>query len=155
MVKGPINPKITSLGDKLWSVARKQKFTITIKGKNRKMSIKSVKMKISKTKKCISFSCPKDHSTQKLGQKVCHVARGHTDRQTDKHTHTRVTTFRVSGVFRSLNPSLDCCKTNLKNYLKDSPGSVEVQICALFATKNSNEKCFFAPIIFYANHTFQ
>ena len=35
--------------------------------KNRKMPIKSVKMEISKNKKCVFFSCPKDHSTQKLG----------------------------------------------------------------------------------------
>ena len=40
----------------------------TMTGKNRKMSIKSLKMKIStKKKKCVSFSCPKDHSSQKLG----------------------------------------------------------------------------------------
>ena len=53
------------------------------------MPIKTVKMKISKNKKYISFLLPKDHSTQKirfLGQKVCPVACLHTDTQTDRVT---------------------------------------------------------------------
>ena len=56
-----------------------------------KNAIKSAKMKISKNQKMCFFSCPKDQSTQKirfLRQKVCPVARGRTDRQTDTHTHT-------------------------------------------------------------------
>ena len=43
-----------------------------------------------KTKKCVSFSCPKNHSTQKLGSQVkrCSPQPGYTQ----THTHTKLTT---------------------------------------------------------------
>ena len=55
--------------------------------KNRKMSIKSVKMEISKNKKLRFFLMSEGSFNPKirfLGQKACPVARGHTDRQTRK-----------------------------------------------------------------------
>ena len=70
------------------------------------MPIKSVKMKISKNKKkCISFLCPKDRSTQKirfLAQKLWSVARIQRNRHTDRHeSEYRGHPFRVSGIFPS------------------------------------------------------
>ena len=59
------------------------------------MPIKSVKMKISKNKKMRFFLMSQGSLNLKirfLGQKVCPVARGQTDRQTDGQTHTKVTT---------------------------------------------------------------
>ena len=59
------------------------------------MPIKSVKMKISKNKKMRFFLMSQGSLNPKirfLGQKVCPVARGQTDRQTDGQTHTKVTT---------------------------------------------------------------
>ena len=66
-------------------------------------------MKISKNKKkCVSFSCPKDHSTKKnrfLGQKVCSVARVQTDTQTDTKVNTEDT---LSGFQKSrIGPIFD------------------------------------------------
>ena len=83
MVHGSLNPNITYLGEKV--------------------SIKSVKMKISKNKKMIFFLMSQGSFNPKirfLGQKVCPVAR----RQT--HTHESDYCghpFRVSGVFPSTN----------------------------------------------------
>ena len=58
-------------------------------------------MKISKNKKCISFSCHKDHSIQKLGSQVkrcvLYLVYTRTDRQIDYCGHP----FRVSGFFPS------------------------------------------------------
>ena len=51
IVQGSLNPNITFLGEKLWPVAWKQTFTSVIFGKNLKITIKSVKMKISKKRK--------------------------------------------------------------------------------------------------------
>ena len=51
MVQGSLNPNIIFLHEKLWPVAWKQKNTSVIEGKNRKMPIKGIKMKISKNKK--------------------------------------------------------------------------------------------------------
>ena len=52
-------------------------------------------MKISR-KKCVSFSCPKDHSTQKLGSQVekcaLQLVNRQKDRQTDRQTDTKVNT---------------------------------------------------------------
>ena len=64
-------------------------------------------MKISKNKKCITFSCPKDHSTQKLGSYVKRCALQRTDtqtvRQTDRHeSKYRGHPIRVSGIFFQL-----------------------------------------------------
>ena len=50
MVQGSLNPNITFLGEKLWPVAWNQTFTSVIEGKNRKLPIKSLKMKISRKK---------------------------------------------------------------------------------------------------------
>ena len=66
MVQGSLNPNITFLGEKLWPVAWDKKFTCVIKGKNWKMPVKSIKIKISTKKRCVSFSYTKGHSTQKL-----------------------------------------------------------------------------------------
>ena len=76
MEQGYINLNITFLSEKLWPVTWKQKFTSVLYGKNRKMQIKNVKIRISKNKKYI-FSCPKDYSVKKnrfLDEKVCSVA---------------------------------------------------------------------------------
>ena len=66
---------------------------------------KRKKGKFRKTKKMCSFSCLKDHSTQKirfLGQKVCSVACEHTDGHTDTHkSEYRGHPFTVSGIFPS------------------------------------------------------
>ena len=59
------------------------------------MSIKSVKMKISKNKKMRFFLMSQGSLNPKirfLGQKVCSVARVQTHRQTDTHTHTHTQT---------------------------------------------------------------
>ena len=55
MVQGPLNQNITFLGEKLWQVAWNQKILVLYKEKNRKMPIKSAKMKISKNKKMCFF----------------------------------------------------------------------------------------------------
>ena len=65
------------------------------KEKNRKMPIKSVKMKISKNKKMRFFLMSQgslDPKIRFIGQKVCSVARVHTDRQTHRQTDTKVNT---------------------------------------------------------------
>ena len=79
---------------------------VLYKGKNRKIPIKSVKMKISKNKTMIFSHVPRIHQPKNrfLGQKVWSVARLWTDTHTDKQTHTKVKTghpFRVSGIFPS------------------------------------------------------
>ena len=80
-VQGSLNPNITFLGEKLWLVARNQKITSIIYGKNRKMPIKSVKMKISK-------NVPRSKA----------VAPEWTDgHESDYRGHP----FRVSGIFPS------------------------------------------------------
>ena len=57
----------------------------------KRLSIKSVKMKISKSKKCVSFSYPTDPATQKFDSQ-----------QTDRHESDYCGhPFRVSGVFPS------------------------------------------------------
>ena len=59
------------------------------------MPIKSVKMKISKNKKNAFFPMSQGSLGPKirlLGQKMCSVARVHTDRQTDRQTDTKVNT---------------------------------------------------------------
>ena len=56
-------------------------------GKNRKMPIKSVKIKISKNKKMRFFLMSQGSLNPKirfLGQKVCPAARDRTDGQTDR-----------------------------------------------------------------------
>ena len=63
MVQGSLNPNITILGEKLWPEAWNQKFTSVIEGKKSKNAYKKRKNE----KKYVFFSCPKDHSTQKLG----------------------------------------------------------------------------------------
>ena len=91
MVKGSLNPNITSIGEKLWPVAWKQKFTSVIEEKKWKIAIKSVKMKILKNKK---MCFPKiTQLIRFLGQKVCPVARS----QTEHCEHP----FMVSGFFPS------------------------------------------------------
>ena len=58
------------------------------------MPIKSVKMKISKNKKCVFFLMSQGSLNSKikfLGQKMCSVARGRTDR----HTHTHGSEYRL------------------------------------------------------------
>ena len=70
---------------------------VLYKEKNRKMHIKSEKMKISKNKKMRFFLMSQGSSNPKirfLGQKVCLVARPqtHTHTQTDRQTHTKVIT---------------------------------------------------------------
>ena len=59
-------------------------------------------------KKCVSFSCLKDHSTQKSGSQVKSCAQQPTYRHTHRHTHTVRHEndycghpFRVSGGFPS------------------------------------------------------
>ena len=49
-------------------------------------------MKISKNKKCVFFSCPKDHSIQKLGSQVKRCDLQPPDGQTDRQTDTKMTT---------------------------------------------------------------
>ena len=77
------------------------------------MPIKSVKMKISKNKKMRFFLMSQGSFSPKirfLCQKVCSVARVHTDTQTDRQTDTQTDRheseyrghpFRVSGIFPS------------------------------------------------------
>ena len=69
------------------------------------MPIKSVKMKISKNKKMRFFLMSQGSLGPKIrfiGQKVCSVARVHTDRQTDTKVNTEDGhPFRVSGMFPS------------------------------------------------------
>ena len=64
---------------------------------NRKIPIKKVKMEKNQTKNDVSFSYPKDHSTQFcfrfLGQKVWPVAQAQTDRHTDRHTEIFPSTY--------------------------------------------------------------
>ena len=89
-------PKIRFLGQKVCPVARGQtdrrkNLLVLYKGKNRKMPIKSVKMKISKNKKMRFFLMSQGSFNPKirfLGQKVCPVARPQTHRHTDTHTDT-------------------------------------------------------------------
>ena len=89
------------------------------------MPIKSVKWKFRKTKKCVSFSCSKDHSSQKirfLGQKVCPAAREQTHRQTHRQTDRQTSDywghpFRVSGFFFLQPVSKDRPNTHLLSYL--------------------------------------
>ena len=89
MVQGSLNPNITFLGEKLWPGAWNKKITSVIEGKNLKMPIKCVKMKISKNKKMRFFLMSQGSLNPKirfLGQKVWPVARGQTDRRTDRRT---------------------------------------------------------------------
>ena len=69
------------------------------------MSIKSVKMKISKNKKMRFFLMSQgslDPKIRFLGQKVSSVAWTQTDTQTDRHeSEYRGQPFRVSGIFSS------------------------------------------------------
>ena len=59
-----------------------------------------MKIKNFNNKKWVSFICPKDHSNQKLGQKVFSVARAHTDGQINRQeSENRGHPFRVSGIF--------------------------------------------------------
>ena len=62
-------------------------------------------MKISKNKKMRFFLMSQgslDPKIRFIGQKVCSVARVHTDRQTDRHeSEYRGHPFRVSGIFPS------------------------------------------------------
>merc|ERR1711923_604806 len=76
---------------------------VLYKGKNRKMPIKSVKMKISKNKKNRFFLMSQGSFNPKirfLGQKVYPVARGRTDTDTHESDYCGHP-FRVSGVFPS------------------------------------------------------
>ena len=66
------------------------------------MPIKSVKIKISKNKKSFFLMSQGslDPKIRFLGQKVCSVARVHTDRQTDRHESEYIGhSFRGSGFF--------------------------------------------------------
>ena len=55
-----------------------------------------------KQKNCVSFSCPKDHSTQKSGSQAKKRALQPAYRQTDRHESDYCgNPFRVSGVFPS------------------------------------------------------
>ena len=101
MVKGHINPKITSLGEKLWPVAWILFLLEIYKEKKRKMSIKSVKMKISK-KNYLShvprIIQPKNLVPRPKGV-LCSLV---TDRQTHEHENDYCGhPFRISGVFPS------------------------------------------------------
>ena len=79
----------------------KTKNTVLYKEKNRKMPIKSVKMKISKRKNIMSQGSL-DPKNRFLCQKVCYVAHARTDRHTDRHeSEYRGHPFRVSGFFPS------------------------------------------------------
>ena len=71
------------------------KILVLHKGKNRKMPIKGVKIKNSKNKKSVSFSCPKDHSSKKIGSVPCSPS-------TDTQTHTKVTTEGTLSGFQEL-----------------------------------------------------
>ena len=70
MVKGPLNLNITALGEKLWPVAWKEKNTVTVntvlckEGKSKNAYKKGENENFEK-KKCVSFSCPKNHSIKK------------------------------------------------------------------------------------------
>ena len=64
MSQGPFSPKIRFLGQKVTSVARRET------DRKVKMALKSDFSKFRKTKKCVSSSCPKDHSVQKLGSQA-------------------------------------------------------------------------------------
>ena len=74
MVQGSLYPNITFLGEKLWPVAwNKKKILLLLlyKVKMKEMLIKKRKNENFEEKKCgFVFSCPKDHSTQKLGSYV-------------------------------------------------------------------------------------
>ena len=61
-------------------------------------------MKISKNKQNCFFSCPKEHSTQKLSSQVKRCGLQPADGRTDRHTHASDYCghpFRISGVFPS------------------------------------------------------
>ena len=73
------------------------------------MPIKSVKMKISKNKKMRFFLMSQGSLNPKirfLGQKVCPVARGHTDIQTDTQTDTKVNTEDTLSGFQDFSFNL-------------------------------------------------
>ena len=77
------------------------------------MYIKSVKMKILKNKKkCVFFSCPKDHSTQKSDSQVKRCALQPGYRQTD----TKVTTVGTLSGFQEFF---------LQPIIKDRPNSFQ------------------------------
>ena len=85
-----------------------KKRLVLYKEKNRKMPIKSVKMKISKNKKMRFFLMSQGSFNPKirfLDQKVCPVARPQTHRHTHRQTDTQSDywghPFRVSGFFPS------------------------------------------------------
>ena len=104
MVQGSLNPNIIFLHEKLWPVAWKHKFTSVIQGKEWKMPIKSVKMKISEAKNMSFFLMSQwslDPKIRFLGQKVCSVAHVQTDWQTDTKVNTEDILLRVSGIFPS------------------------------------------------------
>ena len=85
------------------------------------MPIKSVKMKISKTKMFFFFIMSQGSLNPKmrsLGQKLCSVARVQTDRQ----THTKVTTVGTLSGFQEFS---------LQSIIKDQPNK----------TKNANKSC--------------
>ena len=85
MVQGSLNPNITFLGEKLWPAAWNKKFTSVIYGGKSENANRNREYK----NKCVSFSCPKDHSTQKLGV-LCSPRMyrlTHTDRHTRKWIH--------------------------------------------------------------------
>ena len=68
MVKGPLNPNITSLTGKLIGNLKTKIYSCYIRGKstNDNKKRKNENFEKKQTKR-VSFSCPKDHSTKKLG----------------------------------------------------------------------------------------
>ena len=65
MVKGPLNPNITSLTGKLIGNLKTKIYSCYIRGKSTNDNKKRKNENFEKIN--VFFSCPKDHSTQKLG----------------------------------------------------------------------------------------
>ena len=72
MVKGPLNQNDICLGEN-WQ-PKKKKLVLYKEKNNFKNAHKMRQIENLERKKCISFSCPKDHSTKKLGSQVISCA---------------------------------------------------------------------------------
>ena len=100
---------------------------VLYKEKKRKMPIKSVKMEISKTKKCVFFSCPKDHSTQKLGSQVKRCVLQPADRQTDGKIYQCYIRKKSRNVYKK-NVKMENSKNKKKCFFLMSQGSLNPKI---------------------------
>ena len=115
------------------------------------MPIKSVKMKISKNKKMRFFLMSQgslDPKIRFIGQKVCSVARVHTDRQTHRQTDTKVNTEDTLSGFQEffLQPIIKD-RSNNKKRKRNNIGPVKSVKPEYFSPRQNNKVNLTTPRI--------